>query len=140
MTLGSCFKEAVQLVAAGIVELETDDIGAEITELALVLFDARIGEMEKVAKKGGDDERPTKRSSGGSRKRGSSSKRSSGGSGKPFKNLEGDITDPQARKLKALLEDKDHDLDLSFREVDRLTKQEASDYIEQLLEADDLDY
>lgn len=138
MTMGAQINNAVKLVVEGIVELETDDIGAEIAELAQVLYDAVIPQMKEAAKIAGDTPSP-RRSSGGSSRRGSGSKRSGGKSGGQFKNLKGEASEPQIRKIRGLLNDRDHDEDIDWDEVSDLSKQEASDMIERLLNADPID-
>lgn len=138
MTMGASINNAVKLVANGIVELETDDIGAEIAELAQLLFDAVLPQMEKAAgKSDGGSSRPSgRKSSGGSKTRGSSGGKSRGKSGGK---MEGDITPAQLRKLRELLDERDHDLDIDWDSAADLSKQKASDAIGELLECDFLD-
>ena len=143
ITMGAAVNNAVRLVAAGIVELDSDDVGEEIAELAQLLFDAVIPHMEDAGDRGGPSSR---KSSGGSRRSGSGSKpsrRKSGGRSNDdseFKKLKGDITEAQERKLKGLLKERSHDYDISFRDVGDLSKQEASDMIGDLLEAEFADF
>jgi len=143
MTMGASINNAVKLVAEGIIELETDDIGAEIAELAQVLYDAVLPQMVKAASTGEEaDERPTKRSSSGSSKRASGSSRSSGRSGKKYdgpKKLTGDSTPAQWKLIRNLLEERDHDEDIEWDEVEDLSKQEASDLIGRLNDCDPID-
>lgn len=140
MTMGAAINNAVKLVVEGVVELETDDIGAEIAELAQVLYDAVIPQMEKAA--GTGEARPTKRSSNGSRSRGSSSSKSSGRSGKKYDGptkLKGDSTPAQWKLIRNLLEERDHDEDIDWDEVEDLSKQEASNLIGRLNDCDPLE-
>jgi hypothetical protein len=140
MTMGAAINNAVKLVVEGTVELETDDIGAEIAELAQVLYDAVLPQMEKAAGTGGA--RPTKQSSSGSRSRGSSSSKSSGRSGKKYDGptkLKGDSTPAQWRLIRNMLEERDHDEDIEWDAVEDLSKQEASDLIGRLNDCDPLE-
>lgn len=137
MTMGASINNAVKLVANGIVELETDDIGAEIAELAQLLYDAILPQMSKAADSAGGSSRPSgRKSSGGSKTRGSSGGKSRGKSGGK---MEGDITPAQLRKLRELLDERDHELDIDWDSAADLSKQKASDAIGELLECDFLD-
>lgn len=138
MTMGAQINNAVRLVANGIVELETEDIGAEIAELAQVLYDAVLPQMEKAASSG--EARPTRTSNGGSKRPASGGKKpaSKSGSKPSYGKMEGDITAPQAKLIRKLLEEKDHDNPVEFDDILDLSKKEASDIISNLMEAPDL--
>lgn len=138
ITMGSAFNNAVRLVSTGIVSLETEDIGAEIAELAKVLFDAIIPQMKALGGEG--DTRPTKRSYAPSSKPASGSPRSGGKTGKPYegpdtKDLKGDVTLPQVKLIHKLMEEKDHGEDIEWNDVENLSKADASAMIERLFAA-----
>lgn len=135
------FKGAIELIANGTIELETDDYGAEVFAVADVLYDGL------AVKAGQEDEgkakRTTRSSSGGSSKRASSPRgntRSSDNGEVKLKHPDAPATAPQVKKVKALLKENDveydrngFDFDGDEYEFNELTMQEASDIIQALI-------
>lgn len=108
ITYAVAFKAAIELIAAGVAELETDDIAPEIIGLTDMLY------AELAAKQGldgggkGKASRSSKRSTT-SRKAGSSGgKRTGRGSSKKYEFA----SDGQHKLIEKLLDEKDHDLSM----------------------------
>ena len=133
------FKGAIELVANGVIELETDDYGAEVFAVADVLYD---GLAVKAGQEDGGKAKPSRSSSGGSRKpvsRPSGNTRSSDNGEVKLKNPNAPATAPQIKKVKALLKENDIDSDRTGFDYDgngyefnEMTMQEASDIIQEL--------
>ncbi len=141
------YKAAVDLVANGIVELDTEDVGAEVAELADVLFEHYADRLQEETPRGGG--RPK---GGGSKTR--SSGRSSGsnrrGSSRSGSNSDGKPSGKQLAYLSDLLRDRDHGYDIDYdegedkvhgyegKELGDLTRQEVSALIEEVRNAPEL--
>ena len=124
------FKAAVDLVASGVVELETEDIGAELIGLTDVIFDQYITRLDdEGSRKAGP--KPAKKRSTTSRKGGYSpngSRPSSGGAS------------PKAVHYALdLLANKDHDLDVEADDVEGMDGKEVSALIDELKGYADID-
>lgn len=139
------YKGAVELVANGIVQLETEDVGAELAELADVLFEhysERLQEETPRGKGGGGRPRSSGRSSSSSSRGSSRSGYSKGGGGdrKP--------SAKQVAFLNDLARDRDHGYDVEIdgddvnsldgKSLEDFTGKEVSALIEELLQAPQL--
>lgn len=137
------FKGALDLVAGGIVELDTEDIGAELADLADMLFEHYQERLDAEASGGGGSRGKGRSSggrSGGSNKRGSN--RSGSGSRKP--------SGKQLHFFYDLVKSKDHEYDYELdddeeevvefdgKDVAKYSGKQISDLIEELLDEDDL--
>lgn len=139
------YKAAVDLVANGIVELDTEDVGAEVAELADVLFEHYADRLQEETPRGGG--RPK---GGGSKTR--SSGRSSGsnrrGSSRSGSNSDGKPSGKQLAYLSDLARDRDHGYDIEEdgddvvsidgRDLSDLTRKDVSSLIEELRDAPEL--
>lgn len=138
------YNNAVALIAGGVVELDTEDIGAEIADLADVLYEHLEQRLDQEAapggrgKAGGGTTRSSGRSSG-SKGRGSTRRGSSGG-GKP--------SGKQLAYLIDLARDRDHGYDIEEdgddvlsidgKDLSDMTRNDVSSLIEELREAPEL--
>lgn len=129
------FKGAIELVANGIIELETDDFGAEVFAVADVFYD---GLTVKAGQE--DSGKPTKKSFGSSKSKGSTQRGNTNDGPITIKEPNAPASDAQLRKIKSELKKADirynrngFELDGNEFEFDELSKQEASDIIEELM-------
>ena len=127
ITMGSAFNNAVRLIQSGVVEVNTKDIGAEVAELAKILFEAVIPEFDAIV-----DTIPT-RSGGTSKPAGGS--RSSQSERKDFGPMRGDASEKQIGKIFALVRELTNEgveFDVPDN-IEGISKQDASDLIGRLL-------
>jgi len=140
------YKAATELVTSGVVEFDNEDIGANLAELADLLFEHYEKRLDQETPRGGGGKGKPRRSTG--RSQGSSKggyNRSGSGSGGGDRPPSG----KQVSFVTDLLLTKDHDFDISVDESENilavdgkqfgdLTGKEVSGMIEELLKADDL--
>lgn len=99
------FKGAIELVANGIAELETDDVGAEVIALTDALYEPLAAKTGIGGTGKAKSSSRSKGSSKPSRRRGSSGRSSSGGGDFKY------ASDKQAAFIEKLLDEKAHDVE-----------------------------
>ena len=133
------FKAAVELVAAGEIELETPDLGAELKEYTALLYDVITAVVDEKGGDSGNSRSTGKKSTGGSRKKASTRSGNTKKDTPRPQNPNKAASDAQVRFLKRLLDENDvsydddtFDWDGDDVAFDDLTMGSIQDYIEPL--------